>query len=97
MAGSEKTAEDECIARIRATAEQFGLECVEVDARGRLHSDPSVAIDSSNVDFVLHLHYETPKCYDAFSFVALWNPVAFYHHWGYERCSRNLTTHDGLS
>lgn len=89
-----KTAEDECVARLRIAAQALGVECVEIYADGRLISSPGVKVAKDNVDFVLHLHYDTPKQYDAFSFVALWNPVEFYHWWGYGRCSRNLTTHD---
>jgi hypothetical protein len=89
-----KTAEDECIARLKIAAKAVGLDCFEVHADGRLISDVSVEISKSDVDFVLHLHYDTPKLYDAFSLVALWNPVQFYHEWGYSRTSRNLLTHD---
>lgn len=89
-----KTAEDECIARLKASAQQLGLECVEVHANGERLDQPGVFVSRANVDFVIHLHYDTPKLYDAFSFVALWNPLQFYHEWGYTRTSRNLTTHD---
>lgn len=89
-----KTAEDECIARITHAAERLGLECIEVNADGSFRSDPAIFASKSNVDFVIHLHYDFPKQYDAFSFVALWNPISFYHVWGYARCSRNITTHD---
>ena len=89
-----KTAEDECIARLKIAATIFGLECIEIHADGRLLEEPDKIIAKSDVDFVLHLHYDTPKLYDAFSFVALWNPVQFYHEWGYSRTSRNLLTHD---
>jgi hypothetical protein len=89
-----KTAEDECIARLKIAAISLGLECVEIHANGSLISDPATVISKKNVDFVFHLHYDTPKFYDAFSFVALWNPIQFYHEWGYQRTSRNLITHD---
>lgn len=89
-----KTAEDECIARLKLAAQALGVECVEIHADGGLISAPHVKVSKDNVDFVIHLHYDTPKRYDAFSFVALWNPLRFYHEWGYVRCSRNLTTHD---
>lgn len=89
-----KTAEDECIARLKLAAQALGVECVEIHADGSLFSTPQVKVSKNNVDFVIHLHYDTPKRYDAFSFVALWNPLKFYHEWGYRRCSRNLTTHD---
>lgn len=89
-----KTAEDECIARLKIAAATLGLECIEVHADGRLLEEPDKTITKKDVDFVLHLHYDTPKLYDAFSFVALWNPIQFYHEWGYARTSRNLLTHD---
>ena len=89
-----KTAEDECIARLKLAAQALGIECIEIHADGSLLSAPQVKVSKDNVDFVIHLHYDTPKRYDAFSFVALWNPLKFYHEWGYRRCSRNLTTHD---
>jgi len=89
-----KAAEDECIARLKIAAQALGIECVEVHANGALLSDPSVIVTKNDVDFVLHLHYDTPKLYDVFSFVALWNPTEFYHQWGYQRTSRNLLSHD---
>ncbi len=89
-----KTAEDECIARLKIAAENLGLECIEIHADGRLLDEPDKIIAKKDVDFVLHLHYDTPKLYDVFSFVALWNPIQFYHEWGYSRTSRNLLTHD---
>lgn len=89
-----KTAEDECIARLKIAADTLGLECVEVHANGSFLGDPDTILTKKDVDFVLHLHYDTPKFYDAFSFVALWNPTQFYHEWGYQRTSRNLITHD---
>jgi hypothetical protein len=89
-----KTAEDECIARLKIAALALGLECVEIHADGRLIETPTRTVTKNDVDFVLHLHYDTPKFYDVFSFVALWNPLHFYHEWGYQRTSRNLLTHD---
>lgn len=89
-----KAAEDECIARLKIAAASLGLECFEIHADGRLLEKPEKVIMKHDVDFVLHLHFDTPKLYDAFSFVALWNPIQFYHVWGYSRTSRNLLTHD---
>jgi hypothetical protein len=89
-----KAAEDECIARLKIAASAIGVECVEVNHDGTFISNPEIVASDENVDFVIHLHFDTPKLYDAFSFVALWNPMKFYQEWGYARCSRNLTTHD---
>jgi hypothetical protein len=89
-----KTAEDECIARIKLAAIDIGVECVEINSDGFFLDEPNKRVNQDNIDFVIHLHYDTPKSYDAFSFAALWNPVRFYHEWGFSRTSRNLTTHD---
>jgi hypothetical protein len=89
-----KAAEDECIARLKHAAEELGLECFEIYADGRMITNTAHIITNHEVDFVLHLHYDTPKLYDAFSFVTLWNPLRLYHQWGYARCSRNLLSHD---
>lgn len=91
-----QTAEDECIARMKIAAQSLGVECIEINADGSLLAAPQLKVSKNNVDFVIHLHYDTPKQYDAFSLVALWNPIEFYHEWGYMRCSRNLTSHDGF-
>lgn len=89
-----KTAEDECIARLKLAAQSLGLECLEVDSFARLMERPYTQLTQDDVDFVLSLHFETPKRYDIFSFVALWNPLQFFHEWGYRRFTRNLLTHD---
>ena len=89
-----KTAEDECIARLKISAKSLGLECLEVDSFACLVDPPHQQITQDDVDFVLSLHFETPKRYDIFSFVALWNPLRFYHEWGYRKFTRHLMTHD---
>ena len=89
-----KTAEDECIARLKIAAKSLGLECIEVDSFARMVRPPHAQLTKEDVDFVLSLHFETPKRYDIFSFAALWNPLQFFHDWGYRRHSRNLLTHD---
>ena len=89
-----KTAEDECIARLKIAAKSLGIECLEVDSFARLKHPPHAQLTQDDVDFVISLHFEQPKHYDIFSFVALWNPVQFFHEWGYRRCTSNLLTHD---
>lgn len=89
-----KAAEDENIARFKNTAKRLGLKCVEITSEGEIIGSGGIMVSKNNCDFVIHLHFETPKIYDVFSFVALWNPIQFYHDWGYERFSRHLLTHD---
>ena len=89
-----KAAEDENVARLKVTAKSLGLECIEITPDGRLVEEPHTRLTNADVDFAIHLHFETPKAYDIFSFVALWNPVQFDFDWGYRRFSRHLLTHD---
>ncbi|MHB9007602.1 MAG: glycosyltransferase family 2 protein [Limisphaerales bacterium] len=89
-----QAAEDEIIARLEITARSMGLECVVVDPEGHELEPPHRRLTRQDVDFIFSLHFETPKAYDLFSFVALWNPVRFYKEWGFQRFSRNLLTHD---
>jgi len=89
-----QAAEDENIARLQITAKSLGLECVVIDPEGIELETPHRRVTGREVDFVIHLHFETPKAYDAFSFVVLWNPLRFFRDWGYRRYSRHLLTHD---
>lgn len=89
-----KNAEVEVIARLKASADSLGLKCIEIHEDGLVVGSNDIYISKKEIDFVISLHYEHPKLYDVFSFVALWNPVQFYHQWGYQRTSRNLVSHD---
>lgn len=92
-----QVAEDEVIARLKVAAEKIGAKCVEITPDGKyLKKDYYPA--RGELDFVIHLHFETPKAYDHHSFVALWNPLEFYYIMrpgiGYRPYSENLITHE---
>ena len=89
-----QAAEDECIARIKLSAERLGHKCDIVLADGSLLENPKKFVDRKTHDFVIHLHFDAPNAIDLPSFVALWNPPDFLHEWGYDRCIRNLMSHD---
>ena len=88
-----QNAETECTARLKLAAKSISAECIEITPGGNC-VETGKRITQDDVDFAIHLHYETPKAYDIFSFVALWNPLQFFHEWGYRRCARHLITHD---
>jgi hypothetical protein len=90
----QKAAEDEIIERLKIAARLLDLECLVVDSYARLIRPPHTQLTQDDVDFVLSLHFETPKRYDIFSFVTLWNPLQFYYEWGYRKFTRHLLTHD---
>jgi hypothetical protein len=91
------TAEDEVIARLKGAARAIGVECIEILSDGRSLAPPHTRLTRSDVDFALHLHFETPKAYDLFSLVALWNPLQIIHGYlpgKFQALSRNLLSHD---
>jgi hypothetical protein len=55
-----KTSEDKCIARLKITASTFGLAYLKILADCHLLEDPDNNL-AKNVDFFLHLHYDTPS------------------------------------
>lgn len=87
-------AEHECVERIRTAAELVGVRVIELDKFGHMVGTPRQRISRADVDFVIHLHYETAKTYDAVSVAALWNPTQFYFDWGFERHWSNQMSHD---
>jgi len=89
-----KAAEDEVIERLKIAAKSLNLECLVVDSFARLIHQPYTQLTRDDVDFVLSLHFETPKRFDIFSFVTLWNPLQFYYERGYRKLTRHLLTHD---
>lgn len=89
-----QVAEDEVIARLVNTAKLVGLECVILDHMGRDLRAPGKPLTGKDLDFVIHLHFSTPKSYDVFSFLTLWNPTSFLHDFGYRPMVDNILTHD---
>jgi hypothetical protein len=89
-----QNAETEFIARLKRSARELGLECLEVDPRGRLLEPGHRQVTQADVDFAISLHFSQPKLYDIFSFVTLWNPMHYLHGWGYRQQTESLLTHD---
>ena len=92
---NQAAAEHESIERFRRACGLFGIEIVELDRHGFFLEGPRVQVKQDDVDFVISLHYETPKAYDCFSWGALWNPVDFYVEWGVAPYLDNQFSHDG--
>jgi hypothetical protein len=87
-------AEHECVERIRTAADMIGVRVVELDRFGHIVDTPRQRVTRDDVDFVIHLHYETAKTYDAVSVAAMWNPTQFYFDWGFDRHWSNQMSHD---
>lgn len=90
----QAVAEHENIARLRDAARLLDVRMIELDNYGHVPGGPRRKVTDDEVDFVLHLHFETAKTYDALSIAAMWNPTQFYFDWGFNRHWNNQMSHD---
>jgi hypothetical protein len=91
----QAAAEHESIERYRLAASLIGVEIVELDRLGFLLDGPRRQVTRADVDFVISLHFETPKAFDCFSWGAMWNPIDFYLDWGANTFLDHQFSHDG--
>lgn len=100
-----KNAEYEVVQRLCIAAANIGARVTIVDNDGYpiwstfKNVDPSdPRIDRDQYDFVISLHFESPRLFDIPSYSALWNPLEFYFMFGYEKSVMKLVSHnDALS
>ncbi len=100
-----KNAEYEVVARIVAAATNLGAAAHVVDNDGyplwsndRMVSPSDARITRAECEFVISLHFESPRLTDIHSYVALWNPAEFLAAFGYDHSARQLASHnDALS
>ncbi len=85
-----QVAEHECIERLRRAAAMIGAQVVDLDR----YSRPLQTADAGELDFILNLHFDSPKCTADISIGALWNPLQFYFDFGFERVWSNQMSHD---
>jgi len=90
-------AENETISRIKIASQKINKIVLVIDKHGNILDEnlkkTTNKISNQDIDFIINLHFASPKCYDGFSYVALWNPIRFYHDWGYKKHSHNLISH----
>jgi hypothetical protein len=91
------SAENETIKRFKFACNKINKGLIIIDKFGNILNEDfkktTKIISNNDVDFIINLHFASPKAYDGYSFVALWNPLKFYFDWGYEYTSLNLITH----
>jgi Glycosyl transferase family 2 len=81
-------AETELARRICIAGENLGWEVIEVGS--------SHAIENFNPDFVLVLHFGTPKVTGFPTYGCMWNPISFFKQWcGVYKSQRNILSYDG--
>ena len=99
-----KNAEYEVVQRVCQATQNIGKAVYVIDNSGYIlwSSVNGVAssrrlISAAHCDFVLSLHFESPRVYDIFSYTALWNPPDFYgDHATYQRTTAQLSSHSDL-
>ena len=100
-----RNAEYEVIKRFCNAAERIGSRIIVTDNNGYpVWSSDDAPVDKTrqlgpdDVDFMISLHFESPRLIDVPSYYAIWQPVDFYFDFGYEPSVAKLLTHsDGLS
>lgn len=95
-----KNAEYEVLQRILGAAENIGADAVVIDDNGTVLwaapdsvATPGKALEGDLVEFVLSLHFQSPRVIDRYSYYALWQPIEFYHDFGYQDSVDKFATH----
>lgn len=91
-----ENAETECILRIGQAFQDLDVECISINRHGFLVKDPNTHVDEMSVEFVIALHFDSAKCWSAFTYYALWNPLDFYFQWNYREKTRNILSNDAF-
>lgn len=72
------SAEAELILRIKRGAVENGFECVPIDNFGRLLDAEGLStsnfVDAKSLDFIISIHYYSPKLLDSYYYFTIWNP-----------------------
>ncbi|CAL1693002.1 hypothetical protein MMB232_03185 [Brevundimonas subvibrioides] len=95
-----KNAEYEVLQRVLGAADNIGADAVVIDDNGKVlwaGPDSKAAagerLDPDIVEFVLSLHFLSPRVIDAYSYYTLWQPIEFYHDFGYQENVDKFATH----
>lgn len=98
-----RNAEFEVLQRVAIAAANIGVRMVAIDNDGRpLWANQKISLDKSQrvepraSDFMISLHFESPKLIDIYSYYALWQPLQFYHQFGYSQSVEKVITHNDL-
>ena len=97
-----KNAEYEVIKRLQIAARATNHECIIIDGQGyeiffnkKAYSTTKNRVSEvEELDFILNLHFASPKLFNGFVYATSWNPPQFYFDWGYDMASRNYATAD---
>ena len=98
-----RNAEYEVLQRILRAARNIGSEVAIIDNGGQVFwSTPGLDIMPGAdapvdlFDFAISLHFESPRVCDIYTYYALWQPIKFYHDFGYQVSIDKLSTHNDV-
>ncbi len=98
-----KNAEYEVIQRIIQSGQNIGVDVIIIDNDGYpLWTKSGIVernasrVEADDVDFIISLHFESPRLYDVFSYSALWNPLEFFFMFGYDGAIERSVSHNDL-
>lgn len=98
-----KNAEYEVVKRFERAATNLGVYLYVLDNDGYpLWSNRAPALDATrrvtraDCEFVVSLHFESPRLYDIPSYSALWNPSDYFVGFGYERTILQFASHSDV-
>ena len=96
-------AEYEVVQRITKAAANIGVHVDVLDNDGfRLWSNAGdgpnrkARVTRDECEFVVSLHFESPRLFDIPSYSALWNPPDFFADFGYDRVINQLVSHSDV-
>lgn len=97
-----KNAEYECIMRIAQASSELHWYALVLDSSYRpisdfnreLYGERWSELLDKKIEFIISLHFDTPRLYDVFTYCTLWNPLQFYHDFGYIKSTMALASHN---
>ena len=98
-----KNAEYEVLQRLLGAADRIGARPVVVDRNGSViwaHPEldlvPGETLPGDAVEFLMSMHFESGRVLDCYSYFTLWQPIEFYHAFGYQRSVDKVTSYNDL-
>jgi len=98
-----KNAEYEVIERILTAARNIDCDVLTIDNDGYVigstrDGDGLIGsrITREHCEFVISLHFQSPRLYDIDTYITLWNPPEFYHVFGYQTSIAAMASHSDV-
>lgn len=96
-----KNAEFEVVERIKLACVNCGIDIDVINSQGIVIESNILDLVSRKVSnethlFAISLHFQSPKVFDLYTYIALWNPVDYYHVFGFSAVTEKTCSHDDV-